>query len=152
MPGPDDQTSGKWAPPTGCLPSLGCGVLVVGVLGIFAWIASCSGSGTTSHPPATFVDGATALIGRDGDGLPCFASKESLESFVDSASKHDTYGGEQALEGAIYLHRGEHVRAISHAGPLWSEVQIRIESGDDEGAACWEPADKTGLFVSVEYQ
>lgn len=105
----------------------------------------------TSEPqtPSAFGDGQVAEIGAGGIGLPCFATKEDLDAFIDAETKHDSYGAGEALTNAVTLHRGEHVRAISHAGLLWSIIQIRIESGDDEDTACWLPSDAAGLFVNI---
>jgi hypothetical protein len=133
----------------------GCGGCLMGVVVIafFVWaFNSCNSSGSTSHSepaPVAFVDGATAQIGKGAAGLPCFATKDDLNAFIDAETKHDSYGAGQALTGAINLSRGEDVRAISHAGFLWSIIQIRVESGDDAGNACWMPADTAGAFVNI---
>jgi hypothetical protein len=94
-------------------------------------------------------DGATAQIGKAGDGLPCFVTRDKLNNFVTALGNHDKYGEADAMSGSPTLHRGDHVRAIEHGGFMWSEVRIRLESGSDEGASCWEPADLDGLFINI---
>jgi len=96
-----------------------------------------------------FPDGYTAQIGKNGDGLPCFASTDKLGAFISAINNHDQYGENEAMAGAVTLRRGEHVRAIEHSGFMYANVRIRIESGNDAGAACWEPSDMDGLFVNI---
>jgi len=96
-----------------------------------------------------FIDGYTAEVSQKADGAPCFASKEQLNAFLDAMDKHDTYGEQKAAADAVTLRAGDRVRAIEHGGFMWSLVRVRIESGNNAGAACWDEAD-IGAFVNVK--
>jgi hypothetical protein len=102
----------------------------------------------TDAPPQTFVPGDTARINQKGDGMPCFRSREYMDDFMKAASVHDEEGGQEIVNRSVILHQGDEVRAIDAAGMLDSELKVRMESGDDLGAACWLPTD-AGFFKDI---
>ena len=104
---------------------------------------------TDDPGPVAVVDGSSAQIGEGGAGIQCFESREKLEAYIDALVKKDDQGAAEAAEGALSFHLGEHVRAIDHGGMLNTEVKLRIESGDDQGASCWVAGDIPGLFTNV---
>ena len=95
------------------------------------------------------LDGQTAQIGKAADGFPCAASREKWDAISNAIIKKDKYGYAEATADAVALKRGAHVRAIDHAGFMYSLIRIRIESGSSSGAACWLPSDIKGTFVNI---
>jgi hypothetical protein len=96
-----------------------------------------------------FADGQVAEIGPGLAGQQCPATNDQLHAYMQATIKNDSTGVQEALTGAIVLQRGEHVRAINHVGGLAEIIQLRIESGDDQGASCFEPSDIKEAFLNI---
>ena len=80
--------------------------------------------------------------------MPCFESKDKLDAFAKSTIEHDDYGAQQAMEGSLTLPEGTRVQAIDTAEML-SDIQLRVETGNDAGASCWYPQGAS-LFKDVK--
>lgn len=98
---------------------------------------------------ATLPDGSTAEVGRGGNGYPCVESAAKYDLLQAGLLKHRRYMKLRAMQGGIFLERGEHVRIVAHAGAASSPIRVKIESGSDAGKACWLDSDVDEAFVNV---
>ena len=103
-------------------------------------MAACSSSDSDKDTNDR-VMGETFIIGKDGDGAVCAATRDKLKAAYDASSKNDTDGISEALQGGTQLARGERVLVIdSDVGSGFNEgvdMRVRILSGQDAHLACW---------------
>lgn len=98
---------------------------------------------------ATFADGTTADIGRGINGYPCVESKAKYDVLQTGLLEHRRNFKLRAMEGGIFLERGDRVRVVAHAGRAATPIRLKIESGSDVGKACWLDPDVDDAFVNI---
>lgn len=92
--------------------------------------------------------GGTARITASGATTACLPSKDDVDAATKAAAAGDKIGFAEAIADGIYLANGTRVRGIDAGGFMYSLIQIRVESGDNIGAACWLPQG-VGVFKDI---
>lgn len=88
------------------------------------------------------VVGTTAIIGKDGDGSVCAATREKLKAAQISTAINDVDGFGEAMVGGASFDRGDRVLVIDNAvgsGPVGAgiDVRVRLLTGPNAHLACW---------------
>jgi hypothetical protein len=93
--------------------------------------------------------GQKGVVKREGNGFPCFDSKDAFDAYWAAKANGDRYGMADAARDAINLRPGWHVRLLrSEVGFFQGgHSAIRIESGPKAGAACWLKFNPAGIIV-----
>lgn len=102
-----------------------------------------------SSSAATLSDGSTAEVGRGGSGYPCVESPAKYDLLQAGLLKHRRYMKLRAMQGGIFLERGERVRIVAHASAASSPIRIELQSGSDAGKSCWLDSDIDEGLVNV---
>jgi hypothetical protein len=92
--------------------------------------------------------GGTARITASGATTACLPTKDDVDAATKAAAAGDRIGFAQAIADGIYLPNGTRVRGIDAGGFMYSLIQVRVESGDNIGAACWLPQG-VGIFKDI---
>lgn len=98
---------------------------------------------------ASLADGTTADVGRGINGYPCVESKAKYDLLQVGLLRHRRNLKLRAMEGGIFLERGDRVRVVAHAGRAATPIRLKIESGSDAGKACWIDPEVDDAFVNV---
>jgi hypothetical protein len=102
-----------------------------------------------SHP---ILIGYVGEVGKDGDGIACYDSKEALDQSTAAAVAQDKTGFAEIVEAhSVRMSRGDKVRGLETFGFAGLEsAKIRLESGTNAGTACYVPQYASGqTFVNL---
>jgi hypothetical protein len=115
-------------------------------------VTGCSGSDDSNGSDASTTDtpapsdtpsnlllpGGVGTVRETSAGAPCFYSRDSLDAAVGAlVANNKSAWSEEVAAHAIALHAGDRVRRIDTGKNLDTLINVRIESGDNAGAACW---------------
>lgn len=108
----------------------------------------------TPTPTAEATDGDLVpgdLATVNTNDLSCYPSTNELDAALKAIAAKDKVGFREHTEGiAIILQSGQHVRVIDMGGFMGAaDRQIRIESGDSTGQACWVSSDDAHFFSDI---
>lgn len=160
------------------LGTFGCGFVLLMVIGAFVPTPSTTAtsaaptarrrklavaSAAPTPSPAPTVRATRTTEATDGDLMPgdlatvntddlsCYPSTDELDAALKAIAAKDKVGFRQHTEGiAIILQSGQHVRVIDMGGFMGAaDRQIRIESGDSTGQACWVSSDDAHFFSDI---